>query len=99
MLSKRDVRRLHRAVEERWGSFVDDAPDDWPKDFLSQVRPTLVAMRYGQNKPISLEDDDALDSEARSFDKKINWNVVKYMNVAIAGTIKCVMTHAASCDT
>ena len=88
-LSQDVVAQLHhRFQEDVWVSWVENAPETYPKEFLLGVRPMAIALRYGQNMNFHFDDGLNEQNVEAVFDTMIDWSKLRFVSLAIASHVK-----------
>ena len=81
--------KLHeRFQEDVWVSWVEDAPDTYPKSFLLSIRPMAIALRYGQNMNFHIDDGLNERNMEEMFDSMVDWSKLRFVSLAIASHVQ-----------
>lgn len=91
------VRALDAGLQ-LFSEWVDAAPENWAPKTLVGLHPTVMLLRYGQNTAIALDPryPDQQQQQANDFESLVNWQAVKFLNVAIASGMRYVEFHITS---
>jgi hypothetical protein len=77
-------------MEGTWTSFVQNAPREWLSDeFLTSRVPISVSSRYGQNRALNFDDE-----AAEVWERERDYSHIRYMSIALATHIRCVLSFA-----
>jgi hypothetical protein len=84
-----DVKSLHESIVRGWQQWVTDAPDKWKEDgFLTSKYPISVASLYGQDQPLTVDDDAHANALAESFGQDNNYGKLRVFSFALASHIE-----------